>query len=142
MLLIETAETLKGHERRLFMARTVKALGKGGQRRAEAELGWNRVTVRKGMRELESGLYCLGAYAERGRKRVEARLPNLLEDIVAVKMTYLSVRAGATQVRQCLIEQKGYRDEELPGVETIRVRLNRLGYPGTGKGGPSDQLLG
>jgi len=35
---IETAKTLKGSDRRIFMARVVKALGKGGQRHAEAEL--------------------------------------------------------------------------------------------------------
>ena len=34
-LLIETAKDLKGRTRRLFMARTVLALGKGGQRLAE-----------------------------------------------------------------------------------------------------------
>ena len=53
-LLIETAKELKGSARWLFMARTVKALGKGGQRKAERELGWDRKTIRKGMRELES----------------------------------------------------------------------------------------
>lgn len=55
-LLIETAKELQGSARRLFMARTVKALGKGGQRKAERELGWDRKTIRKGMRELESGI--------------------------------------------------------------------------------------
>lgn len=55
-LLIETAKDLKGSARRLFMARTVKALGKGGQRKAERELGWDRQTIRKGMKELESGM--------------------------------------------------------------------------------------
>jgi len=53
-LLIETAKESKGSARRLFMARAVKALGKGGQRKAERELGWDRETIRKGMRELES----------------------------------------------------------------------------------------
>lgn len=53
-LLIETAKDLKGSARRLFMARTVKALGKSGQRKAERKLGWDRQTIRKGMRELES----------------------------------------------------------------------------------------
>ena len=33
-LRIETAKSLKGSARRLFMARTVKELGPGGQRRA------------------------------------------------------------------------------------------------------------
>ena len=70
-LLIETAASLKGHHRRLFIARTVKQLGLGGQRRAERELGWNRVTIRKDTHELESGFICLDAFAARGRKRAE-----------------------------------------------------------------------
>src|SRR5205085_5346014 len=47
LLFIETATTLKGSARRLFLARPVKELGPGGQRRAERELGWNRETIRK-----------------------------------------------------------------------------------------------
>ena len=50
-LFLETAEALKGSARRLFMARTVKELGPGGQRCAERELCWNRGTLRKGMHE-------------------------------------------------------------------------------------------
>src|SRR5260221_11003246 len=80
-LLIKTATALKGSERRLFMARTVRALGEGGQRRAEEELGWNRVTIRKGMHELTSGITCHEDFASRGRHRAEERLPNLLADI-------------------------------------------------------------
>src|SRR6266496_6744021 len=68
-LFIETAHTLKGSARRLFMARTVKELGLGGQRRAERELGWNRQTIRKGMRELDGGVMCLDALTCRRRKR-------------------------------------------------------------------------
>ncbi len=41
-LLLNTAKELKGSARRVFMARTVQALGPGGQRLAERELGWNR----------------------------------------------------------------------------------------------------
>jgi len=52
---METAKVLEGSDRRIFMARVVKALGRGGQRYAEEELGWNRVTIRKGTQELESG---------------------------------------------------------------------------------------
>ena len=37
-LLIETAKSLKGSARRLFMARTVKELGPGGPQRAAREL--------------------------------------------------------------------------------------------------------
>src|SRR5262245_30725262 len=59
-LLIETAKSLKGSARRLFMARTVKELGPGGQQRAARALRWGRMTIRKGMHELDSMLEGLG----------------------------------------------------------------------------------
>jgi len=134
-----TAQTLKGSDRRVFMARVVKLLGKGGQRRAERELGWARTVIVKGRHELERGIRCLDGYAGRGRKRVEERLPNLLSDIAAIvdgqsqtdpsfKSTRLYTRLSAAAVRQALIDQKGYTEAEIPSEETIRVRLNRLGY--------------
>ncbi len=58
-LLQETAERLKGHERRRFIAQTVDELGPGGQRLAERELGWNRGLIRKGKREVESEIIWL-----------------------------------------------------------------------------------
>jgi hypothetical protein len=138
-LFIETAKVLKGSERRTFMARTVKILGQGGQRRAEKELGWNRHTIRKGMHELESGIRCIDYFSGRGRKRAEEHLPNLLDDIKAIldeqsqtdptfKTTQLFTRLSAAEVRQQLIAQKGYTDTELPCEETIRVKINQLGY--------------
>src|SRR5260370_32014334 len=84
-LLIETTKDLKGSARRLFMARTVHALGEGGQRLAERELGWNRGTIRKGQRELSHGMVCIDAYSSRGRKRSEEHLPNLLTDITSLE---------------------------------------------------------
>jgi len=48
MLAKETAGSLKGYVRRLFMARTVRALGPGGQNLAEKEFGWSGQTIRKG----------------------------------------------------------------------------------------------
>jgi hypothetical protein len=121
------------------MARTVQALGVGGQRLAEREFGWNRHTIRKGQHELESGIRCLDAYAARGRKRAEAHLPNLLQDIRALadsqsqtdpsfKTTRLYTRLTATEVRRQLIAQKGYPEAALPKAETINTKLNQLGY--------------
>ena len=52
----EGAKALKGGHRRQFMARVVNALGYGGQAWAYRELGWDRVTVRKGQRELAEGI--------------------------------------------------------------------------------------
>ena len=138
-LLIETANDLKGSARRLFLARAVQALGEGGQRLAERELGWNRGTIRKGQHELEQGIVCLDAFSSRGRKRSEEHLPNLLSDITAIvdgqsqadpqfRTNRLHTRLTATEVRRQLITQKGYRNEELPTAETISTKLNALGY--------------
>ena len=51
----DTAQWLKGTDRRQFMAQVVQALGPGGQAQAERELGWNRGTIRKGQYELAHG---------------------------------------------------------------------------------------
>ena len=44
---MQTVQFRHGSVRRLFMARTVKELGLGGQRRAERDLAWSRVTLCK-----------------------------------------------------------------------------------------------
>jgi Rhodopirellula transposase DDE domain len=138
-VLIDTAKALKGSQKRLFMARTVKAMGRGGQRWAEEHLGWSRVTIRKGMRELHSGLTCLDAFSARGRRPVEGRLPRLLDDIKDIadgqsqadprfQTDRLFTRISAAEVRRQLINRKGYTDAELPTQQTINTKLNRLGY--------------
>jgi hypothetical protein len=138
-LLIETAKSLQGSARRLFMARTVKELGPGGQQRAARELRWGRMTIRKGLHELDSGVICVGAFALRGRKRAEAHLPNLLTDIQAIvdsqsqaappfRSNRLYIRLTAAEVRRQLIAHKGYADTVLPTAETIGTKLNDLGY--------------
>ena len=138
-LLTATAQALRGSARRVFMARTVQELGAGGQRRAERELGWSRVTLRKGGRELASGFAIADAFALRGRKRAEEHLPQLLADITAIadgqsqtdpqfRSSRLSTRLTAAEVRRQLIAQKGYTDDELPTVQTIGGKLNALGY--------------
>jgi len=82
MVFIETAQSLRGAKRRLFTARTVKMLGRGGAQRAEGELGWNRVTIRKGLHELEGGFTCIDNLSALGRKRAE-ELQQLLDVVVA-----------------------------------------------------------
>lgn len=135
----ETAKTLRGAARRRFLAQTVEALGPGGQRRAERELGWDRKTIRKGLEELHSGLTCLDAFNLRGRKPAEAHLPALLDDIKAIvdsqsqtdpqfRSKRLYTRLTAAEVRRQLIAQKGYSDPQLPSERTIRTKLNLLGY--------------
>jgi hypothetical protein len=137
--LVETAQALCGAERRAFMARTVRALGEGGQRRAETELGWSRVTIRKGMHEVASGITCHDDFASRGRRRAEERLPRLLDDIRDVvtgqsqadprfRTLRLYTRLTAEEVRRQLIATKGYGGGELPRPRTIRSKLNDLGF--------------
>ncbi len=136
---IETAQALKGSDRRVFMARIAQMLGRGGQSQAARELGWCRDTIRKGMGELASGQRIVDNYGARGRKKAEEKLPNLLVDIAAIvdgqsqtdptfRSVRLYTRLSAAEVRRQLIGQKGYTDEELPTEETIRVKLNQLGY--------------
>jgi hypothetical protein len=135
---LETAKVLKGSERRMFMGRIVKALGRGGQVWAERELGWCRDVIRKGQWELENGPI-QDHFAARGRNRTEKRLPNLLTDIQAIvdgqsqtdptfQSQRLYTRLTAKEVRQQLIEQHGYTHEELPSEDAIRRRINVLGY--------------
>lgn len=138
-MLIATAKELRGHVRRLFMARTVKMLGPGGASRAERELGWNRKTIRKGIHEWESGMTCVDAFRSRGRKRAEEHLPNLLTDMRAIvdgqsqtdpqfKANRLYTRLTAVEVRGQLIKKFGYTDQELPTATTIGSKLNEMGY--------------
>lgn len=138
-LLKETAHQLKGAARRKFMAQTVLKLGYGGISIAELELGWNYVTITKGIKELKTGITCVDNYSARGRKKIEEYLPNLLDDIKKLvdsqsqadprfKSERLYTRLSAAEVRKLLIEKFGYSDEQLPTEETIRVKLNDLGY--------------
>lgn len=133
------SKQLKGSERRQFMARVVNMYGRGGQSYAEKELGWNRRTIRKGQREVASGQPCQDQFSKRGRKRAEEHLPKLLEDIKEIvegwsqtdptfRTTRLYTRITAKEVREQLIEQKGYQAEELPQEWTINAKLNALDY--------------
>ena len=135
----ETAKILKGSDRRVFMARVVKVLGYGGQSYVEKTFHWNHETVKKGKQELETGKKIIDNFSARGNKRVEERLPNLQSDIKSIvdgesqtdptfKTTTLFTRITAKEVRCQLIKQKGYSDDALPTEETIRRRLNDLGY--------------
>ena len=136
---IETAETLTGATRRLFMARSVKMLGYGGMQRAENELGWNRGTLRKGLHELERGLTCIDNTSARGRLRAEEHWPQLEQDLREIvqpdsqidpsfKTQRLYTRLSAAEVRQPLIRQRGYAETNVPCRRTVSTKLNELGF--------------
>jgi hypothetical protein len=117
-VLIDAAEALKGTQKRLFMAKTVQAMGRGGQRWAEVHLGWCRGTIRKGTHELRSGMTCLDAFSSRRRKPAEEHLPRLLDDIRSIadgqsqadpkfQTKRLFTRISAAEVRRQLIATRG-----------------------------------
>jgi hypothetical protein len=138
-VLKEACKSLKGRARRLFMAKTVKELGAGGQYAAEKELGWNRGTIRKGMHELATGISSIDAFNMRGRKSYIEVLPCLLDDIREIaehntqtdatfRTTKLYLRLTAAQFVRQLSERKGYSEERLPKRRTMSNILNQLGY--------------
>ena len=135
----ETRSNLKGSKRRKFMAKVVLLLGKGGQRRAERELGWDRKTIIKGTRELKTGIECIDNFSGRGRQRIEKKLPNLLEDIRQIvnpvsqcdptfRTTELYSPLTAAEVHRRLVEEINYTHDQLPTVRTISNKLNELGF--------------
>jgi hypothetical protein len=138
-ILQETASELTGYERRHFMAKVSHELFGGNMRQTNRELGWNRLTLKKALAEWNGQFCLLDRYSERGRKPSEAALPNLLEDIRQIaeaasqtdptfQTMRLYTRLSAAEVRRQLVQQKGYTDEQLPCEDTIRRKLNQLGY--------------
>lgn len=133
------ADHLKGTNRRFFMAETVCAIGSGGQRMAEKILRWNRGTIRKGMHELQSGIYCIDNFSGRGRKSIEKHLPNLFEDISTIaepksqvdptfRTTQIYIPLTAKSVYERLQDDGKYSAEEMPTIRTISTKLNLLDY--------------
>jgi hypothetical protein len=138
-VLVDAAKALRGSQKRLFMAKAVLAMGRGGQRWAEVHLGWCRDTIRKGTHELRTGMTCVDAFSARRRKPAEEHLPRLLEDIRSIadgqsqadpkfQTNRLFTRISAAEVRRQLIATKGYTDGELPTQQTINTKLNLLGF--------------
>ena len=112
------AATLKGHARRVFMAQVVRDLGRGGQRQAQAELGWSRMTIRKGEHELRTGIECVDGRCATGAKPIDVRLPRLRADIRDIVESQCQTdprfdservycRLSAAKVVGLLIEKKG-----------------------------------
>lgn len=135
----ESAAALRGFDRRHFLARTIRLLGRGGQRRAERELGWNRVTLRKALHEFDSGIRCIDAFSLRGRPRAEKGVPGLLDDIRSVvdgqsqtdptfASTRLYTRLTAAEVRRQVAMRQGVDAGLLPCPETFRRKIREAGY--------------
>jgi hypothetical protein len=138
-MLILAAKALTGYKRRLFIAEVTLALCDGNARRAEERFGWGRATAEKGMRERSSGIRCLENFAARRCPTWEERQPQLAADIRAIvepstqadpelKSNRRYTNLSAKEVRQTLIQEKGYREADLPAERTLRDILNRMNY--------------
>ena len=138
-VLHEAVDKLTGSDKRKLLARTAEAIGKGGQSLVADEFHVSRDTIRKGTNELRTGISCKDAFHARGRKKVEERLPNLIQDIKDIvdgqsqtdpsfHTTRLFTRLTVKEIRNQLIEKKGYTDEKLPTNQTLNTKINELGY--------------
>ncbi|QDZ38748.1 hypothetical protein FRE64_12790 [Euhalothece natronophila Z-M001] len=135
----DAARKLTGEKKRVFVAQVCLDYFQGSARRTERQMGWGRVCVQRGLDHLERGISYQDKYQERGRKKSEENLPNLgkeIRDLVEeqsqadpkFQTTFQYSRMSAQAVRNALIREKGYSDEQLPTRQTIGAMLNRLGY--------------
>jgi Rhodopirellula transposase DDE domain len=138
-MLVMAAKALTGHKRRLFIAEVTLTLCDGNARRSEERFGWGRATAEKGLRERRTGIRCLENFAARRCPSWEERQPQMAADIRAIvepktqadpelKSSRRYTNLSAKEVRQALIQEKGYRAEDLPAERTMRDILNRLNY--------------
>lgn len=132
------ARRLTGYQRRLFQAEVTVELCDGSPRLAERRFGWGRDTVEKGLHELRSGIRCRENFAAKGRKRSEAKDPQLAADIRTIvephayadpelKSARRYANLSAAEVRAAL-KTRGYAEEDLPSERTMRDILNRMNY--------------
>jgi Rhodopirellula transposase DDE domain len=135
----DAARKLTGAKRRAFQAQVTLDYLDGSVWKAERVFGWSHHTVTLGLNELRTGITCMGNFSARGNHKTEEKLPKLETDMRALadpesqadpkfQSTFLYTRITAKAMRQALIDQKGWTDEELPHVTTIGEILNRLGY--------------
>jgi hypothetical protein len=138
-LIALAAKALTGHKRRLFIAEVTLTLCEGNVRRSEERFGWGRATAAKGLRERDTGIRCLENFAGRRRPSWEERNPQLAADIQAIvepqtqadpelKSSRRYTNLSAKEVRQALLQEKGYREEEVPAERTLRDILHRMNY--------------
>lgn len=131
-------DKLTGSERRIYLAQIAKTLGYGGQKIVCENFGIDSKTLQKGIEEIDSGIPIIDAFDKRGRKVIEAYLPNLLTDIRDIvdsesqtdprfEDNRLFTRLTPGTIKEQL-QKKGYKLEDLPTNQTIYNKVNELGY--------------
>jgi hypothetical protein len=132
------ARKLRGADRRAFQAEATRDYCKASPRIAERTFGWNRDTVQKGLDEMATGEIVPDA-PKSGCPGFFERLPSLQDDIRSLvdpnsqthptfDTSFRYTRMTADAVREALVQEKGYKREELPAESTMRALLNKMGY--------------
>lgn len=135
----DAAKKLTGYRKRDFTAKVTEDYLDGSVRKAETVFGWKRTSVETGLHERRTGIICVDNYQARGRHKSEENYPNLKADIRSLideqcqadpqmKTTFSYTKISARAVREALITEKGYKEDEFVGRETIGKVLNRIGY--------------
>lgn len=138
-LIRSAARRLTGPARRLFIAEVTDTLCSGSARRSERLFGWSRDTASLGLHERVQGLRCVDNFQARGRHRTEDLDTPLAQAIRALaephtqadpqmQSTLRYTRLTAAALRRALIEEKGYRNKQLPSNRTLQRMVNRMGY--------------
>ncbi len=133
------ARKLTGAKRRAFQAEMSLKYCEGKARRTERLFGWNRKSVAVGLAENRTQIECKGLQSQYcGNKRWEeknpeaaAALKRIAEAHAQQDPTFKSTIAytrltSAEALRQ--LQNEGFPPEQLPGVSTMSVILNRMGY--------------
>ena len=135
----DAAKKLTGAKKRAFIAQVALDYFDGSARKTEREIGWWRVAVQRGLDTLATGMTYEEQYHQRGRKKTEEHLPNIVKDIRDLidadcqadpkfQTSFQYCRVSARAVREKLITEKGYQEQDLPSRQTIGALLNRWGY--------------
>jgi hypothetical protein len=130
---------LTGFRRRQFQAEMAIKYCRSDPRRAERVFGWGRDAVNTGLNELRTGIRCVENYSTRGRRKSEAKSPELVQEIHALvepksqadpkfqtPLAYTRITAKA--VHEWLVANTAGNGRHVPAERTVYDILNRLGY--------------
>jgi hypothetical protein len=134
----DAARKLQGARRRAFQAQVVIDHCNGNVSHAKTVFGWNQPTINRALQERETGEIIPDAQRP-GRDSFSEKLPKLQNDIRSLvdpktcthptfDNTFRYTRMTAKAVLEALVKEKGYKQEELPALSTMRELLGKMGY--------------